>query len=552
MDENEGITRSRRRNMRRTAVTGSIFLLSFIFLLGALPLNAQADWTMDWEYGFGGSTDNGILPWGGLIRDGDGNLYGTTRDGGDTLNDGTIFKISADGNTYSVLHRFNSTDGASPYAGLIMDGDGNLYGTTSTGGAYNNGTVFKLDTSNNLTVLHSFNGTDGTSPYCSLIMDGDGNLYGTTNQGGAYNAGTVFMLDTGNNLTVLYSFKGGRDGRAPWGGLIMGGDGNLYGTTQSGGAYNYGTVFMLKTASKGKTYTVLHSFAGTFGRKGADGSNPLGSLIMDGSGNLYGTTYGGGTYSYGTVFMINSGSWRKTYTVLYSFNSTEGNTPYAGLMMDGDGNLYGTTHTGGTNSHGTVFMFDVYSNLHTLYNFSGSSPDGGYPNAGLIMDGSGNLYGTTSKGGSSFCSGGCGTVFKINPCTLLGSSCYALMTGDQGLTTSEEACQTRFPDGHLASIHSKDEDDFISNLVDPSAVGGITARIGGVGPFCEGSSGTYAWTDSTAWDYQNWRTSTGEPSCSAGETSIQFWPNTNGDLSGWNDVSSTGSLGYFVCKYPEP
>ncbi len=262
---------------------------------------------------------------------------------------------------------------------------------------------------NVLTVLHSFGaGTDGQNPQAGLIMDSAGNLYGTTSGGGAYGpgafpGGTVFKLDTSGNETALYSLvevgtQGPYNGVYPRAGLVMDGAGILYGTTYDGGAYYYGTVFKIDTSGN---ETVLHNFNVT------DGASPQAGLIMDSAGNLYGTTNGGGANGDGTVFKIDTSG---NETVLHSFNLTDGAGPQAGLIMDGAGSLYGTTYDGGAYSQGTVFKLDTSGNETVLYSF-GAGTDGQYPMAGLTMDSAGNLYGTTAYGGAY----NYGTAFKLAP-----------------------------------------------------------------------------------------------------------------------------------------
>ena len=345
-------------------------------------------------YSFGGSPD-GASPYGGLISDSAGNLYGTTVYGG--AGAGTVFKLSPSG-TETVLYSFTGgSDGAYPYAGLIADSAGNLYGTTFGGGASYAGTVFKLSPSGTETVLHSFAWSDGALPYGGLIADSAGNLYGTTWNGGSGSCGTVFKLSPSGTETVLYSFTCGIDGAYPYAGLIADGAGNLYGTTSGGGASYAGTAFKLSPSG---TETVLYSFTG-----GTDGGHPYAGLIADGGGNLYGTTGGGGALNAGTVFKLSPSG---TETVLYSFAcSADGASPYAGLIADSAGNLYGTSLGGCAASNGTVFKVTP-SGMTVLYSFTGGA-DGALPYAGLIADSAGNLYGTTYSGGTAFV----GTVFKL-------------------------------------------------------------------------------------------------------------------------------------------
>jgi uncharacterized repeat protein (TIGR03803 family) len=368
-------------------------------------------------YSFLGGTTDGLGPEAGLIMDNAGNLYGTTSAGGPNIStggpdgDGTVFKINAAG-TERILYFFagGTTDGLRPEAGLVMDSAGNLYGTTEAGGG-----VFKVSPTGTETVLHFFKGgtTDGAAPFAGLIMDSAGNLYGTTFAGGPSDDGTVFKVSPTGTETVLYFFKGGTtDGLGPRAGLVMDSAGNLYGTTEFGGAYcvsqgGCGTVFKLSATG---TETVLYSFKGGT----TDGANPLyGNLLMDSAGNLYGTTSAGGPSNDGTVFKISATG---TETVLYSFKggTADGAITAEGVIADGAGNLYGITSYGGTNNRGTVFKISAAGTESILYSFAGGASDGSGP-VGLMMDSAGNLYGTTSFGGAYCVSqGGCGTVFKIN------------------------------------------------------------------------------------------------------------------------------------------
>jgi uncharacterized repeat protein (TIGR03803 family) len=291
---------------------------------------------------------DGDQPYAGLIEDRAANLYGTTYLGG-AHNFGTVFRLAPDG-TESVLYSFgaNSGDGAYPLAGLSEDRAGNLYGTTSGGGHYDRckqigigcGTVFRLAPDGTETVLYRFTGgRDGANPYAGLIMDKGGNLYGTTLFGGAGDSGTVFRLAPDGTKTVLSHFRNGIDFDSPHADLIEDKAGNLYGTTFLGGGYGLGTVF--KITSKGRAMA-LHTFTGT------DGKYPESRLVMDEAGNLYGTTSEGGADNLGTIFRLAPDG---TESVLHSFcsrsNCTDGATPAAGLTKDKAGNLYGTTLDGG-------------------------------------------------------------------------------------------------------------------------------------------------------------------------------------------------------------
>jgi len=331
--------------------------------------------------------------------------------------DVTAVAVACAPGTESVLYSFlgGTTDGLRPAAGLIMDSAGNLYGTTSaggpnisTGGSDGDGTVFEVRTSGTQGVLYFFAGspTDGLRPYAGLVMDSAGNLYGTTEAGGANLDGTVFKLSPTGTETVLYSFGAVPDGSGPFAGLIMDGAGNLYGTTFAGGAASGGTVFKLSPTG---AESVLYSFNGGT----TDGDGPRAGLIMDSAGNLYGTTSAGGSSNDGTVFKLSPAG---TETILYSFKggTSDGAIPDSGVIADGTGNLYGITGSGGANNRGTVFKISAASTESILYSFAGGASDGSGP-VGLMMDSAGNLYGTTNFGGAYCVSqGGCGTVFKMN------------------------------------------------------------------------------------------------------------------------------------------
>lgn len=285
-------------------------------------------------------------PYAGVIRDNTGNFYGTTLYGGTQGGFGTVFELHSKGGK-TILHSFAGTpDGEDPRSVLVRDGAGNLYGTTQYGGTNGGfGTIFKLDPAGKLTLLHSFAGTpDGEDPYAGLLRDKLGNLYGTTQYGGTGGGfGTVFKLDAAGKLTLVHSFSGTPDGENPLAGLLRDGAGNLYGTTKYGGTGGgYGTVF--KLSAKGKLI-LLYSFTGT-----PDGENPYARLIRDASGNLYGTTFYGGTSGYGTVFKLDPAG---KLTILHSFNSApDGANPIGGLILDQAGNLYGTASDGGDLSCG--------------------------------------------------------------------------------------------------------------------------------------------------------------------------------------------------------
>lgn len=239
--------------------------------------------------------------------------------------------VAAQGQTFTLLHKFDGSDGARPSASVILDSSGNIYGTTPQGGTHFGGTVFRLDPQGNETVLHSFAGSpdDGAAPEGDLAADAEGNLYGTTSYGGAHNVGTVFKIDSSGSYSVVHSFKKTGDGQYPNAGLILDKEGNLYGVASGGGTAGKGVVYMISNTGR---ESLLYSFHVL-----PDGSGPLGDLVRDGSGNLYGTTYIGGAHNSGTVFKLNP---KHQETVLFSFpGGTNGGAenPYAGLIRDAKG-----------------------------------------------------------------------------------------------------------------------------------------------------------------------------------------------------------------------
>src|SRR5438105_191846 len=262
----------------------------------------------------------------------------------------TIGCITVSAQTLTTLHSFNGGDGRSPEAALVQGSDGNFYGTTLLGGAHLKGTVFKIDPTGSLTTLHSFSGSpgDGAVPFAGLVQGSDGNFYGTTASGGAFFQGTVFRMTPSGAITVLHSFNSFfSEGAVPFAALVQGCDGNFYGTTALGGAHFKGTVFKINAAG---SLTTLHSFSGSPG----EGANPIAGLVQGSDGNLYGTTALGGTHFRGTVFNIDATG---SLTTLHSFAGSpgEGALPFAGLVQGSDGKFYGTTALGGAHGAGTVF-----------------------------------------------------------------------------------------------------------------------------------------------------------------------------------------------------
>jgi uncharacterized repeat protein (TIGR03803 family) len=353
-------------------------------------------------YNFTGGADGGY-PSAGVTLDLYGNLYGATPYGG-SAGSGVVFKVDAH-NHESVLYNFSGgTDGAYPFAGVILDWAGNLYSDTAGGGNAGFGTVFKLNPMGQETVLYGFPASDGANPQAGVVEDSLGNLYGTTNGGGSHAAGTLFKISAAGQYSPLYNFTGGNDGSNPFGGVILGSDGNLYGAAGGAGQYNAGLLYRMDLFGN---ETVLYSFTG-----GADGAYPNG-VIRDSSGNLYGTTADGGTSGVGVVFKVDSSGHE---IVLHTFSGPDGKYPYAGVTLDSSGNIYGTTFYGGTGpcyaGCGVVYKIDTGGNYSILHTFTYGA-DGGDPWGDLIFDAAGNLYGTTWSGGPP--SGDYpGVVFKID------------------------------------------------------------------------------------------------------------------------------------------
>jgi len=439
-------------NRKRLQQAATLFSAAwFLLALAIQPARAQTYTVLHYFNGADGSA-----PQAAVIRDAAGNLYGTTVYGSDPAcynGCGTIFKVDRAGNLTTLYSFRGSSDGYEPYEGLLRDGAGNLYGVTTYGGTGTCGngtaacgTVFKLDPSGNLIILHTFNGgSDGaTPPPGRLVADSNGNLYGATAYGGSFGFGTVYEIHRNGQETVLYSFHNSPDGNTPMAGVVLDAANRaLYGITEFGDNCPYGSIFgfgcgtVYKLSRAGES--ALYDFNGQ-----QDGASPNQNLVSDSAGNLYGTTEEGGDANCalpnipgmqasarhwtnhplmestppgcGTVFKIDAQTGQET--VLYQFTGgADGSFPASGVVLDSAGNIYGETSGGGDVSCnpnyggcGTVFKLDTKGNFTVLHTFTG--PEGAAPEWGsLLLDASGNIYGTTSAGGTN----DNGVVFKITP-----------------------------------------------------------------------------------------------------------------------------------------
>lgn len=349
---------------------------------------------------------NGSRPDSTLMADGSGNLYGTTWVGGAGTGAGSVFEVAAGTRVLSTLASFSGTNGSNPYTGgVYADSSGNIYGTTNWGGdlTLNSGagcgTVFEIAAgSHTATPIVTFNGTNGTEPIGGLVADKNGNLYGTTYKGGGNSVGVIYEIAAGTHaFSTVATFDANNS--YPQAGLIVDSSGDLFGTTYYGGTSGVGTVFEVVAGTH--TVTTLASFNGN------NGSGPGGKLLVDKTGNLYGTTVEGGAYGLGTVFEVAASN--HALTALTSFDGTHGSAPNSGVIADLNGNLYGTTPTGGANGYGTIY--EVAAGTHALTTMvSFNNTNGANPYGGLIADAGGNLYGTTNAGGTA----GDGLVYEVS------------------------------------------------------------------------------------------------------------------------------------------
>ena len=413
-------------------------IFAILFASAVLLLPAAQAQTYTVLHNFTGAQD-GAFPQAGLTMAPTGSLYGTAYQGGE-YGYGSVFQLrrSGSGWVFSPIYAFQGgNDGYWPYARVIAGPNGSLYGTTAEGGGggcnlYGCGTVFNLQpplatVCRNVlcgwtkTVLYRFTGfQDGYVPLGDLIFDQTGNLYGTASDGSFPSLGTVYKLTPSYGYwteDTLHTFTEGSDGTGPNSGVVFDTAGNLYGTTSTGGGGCFGNlcgaVYELSPSGSGWTETILYAFQG-----GTDGQSPIGGVIFDPAGNLYGTTSTGGAGGGGTAFELSPSGNSWTFNLLSSFSGGYGAGPLASLTRDMAGNLYGTTAGAGTYQHGSVFRLTPSGGGWTetdLYDFTGGS-DGGSPRSIVTLDANGNLYGTTYTGGAYDCGDeGCGVVWEITP-----------------------------------------------------------------------------------------------------------------------------------------
>jgi len=383
-------------------------------------------------YYFAGG-EGGWHPWGGPTLDRAGNIYGTTAIGGAGYGD--VYKLSKVGSNWvlSILHDFvGDDDGPGPYSSLVIGPDGALYGSTQAGGITDEccGTVFKLTPPAtacksvscpwNETILYRFQGgSDGSGAYGGIAFDQAGNIYGTTERGGGngctgVGCGIVFKLTNSHGQwteSIVYSFNGNSDGAGPTSTVILDQAGNIYGTTSSGGSAGFGAVYQLTPSGSGWSEHILYNF-----QNGADGRKPTGGLVMDTAGHLYGNSYYGGSGGRGVVYQLSpagGGTW--SFNLLYSFTTAgENGGPYATLVIDSAGSLYGTTYAAG-NGAGSVYKLSQSNGVWTetdLRDFEWST--GALAYGSVALDPNGHVFGVTDEGGNSHnCTGGCGVAWEI-------------------------------------------------------------------------------------------------------------------------------------------
>jgi uncharacterized repeat protein (TIGR03803 family) len=408
-----------------TKIPALVILICLLLVAPSLGQNYQV------LHYFAGA-EGGQHPWGGPTLDRADNIYGTTATGGAGYGD--VYKLTKVGSNWvlSILHDFEGDDdGAGPYSPLVIGPDGALYGSTVAGGITDDccGTVFKLTPPAtvcksvscpwNETILYRFQGgSDGSGAYGGITFDQAGNIYGTTEWGGGNGCtgpgcGTVFKLTNSHGQwteSVIYRFAGNGDGASPLSTVILDQAGNLYGTTSAGGSAGFGAVYELTSSGSGWSGHILYSF-----QNGADGRKPAGGLVMDGAGNLYGNTYYGGSGNGGTVYELSpagGGNWN--FNLLYSFTTRLNNGgPWATLIIDSAGTLYGTTYATGSGA-GAAYRLTHSNGVWTetdLRDFEWGT--GAIAYGSVALDPNGHVYGVTELGGTHNCNGDCGVVWEI-------------------------------------------------------------------------------------------------------------------------------------------
>ncbi|MEI7939032.1 MAG: choice-of-anchor tandem repeat GloVer-containing protein [Verrucomicrobiota bacterium] len=418
-------------------------------------------------YAFTGGND-GANP-NALVQAANGSFYGSTQNGG-TNQAGTVFQLTAAGAVTGLYSFTGGDDGATPFAPLALGYDGNYYGTTYEGGAYDNGTVFRITPSGVLTNLLAFNASNGDLPLAGLALDGNGAFYGTCYQGGASGRGTAFRITTNGALTTLHSFSNGQDGGHVAAGLLRGSDGSYYGTTYKGGAAGYGTIFRLTTNG---TLTTLAFF------DNANGALPLAGLVQDAGGDFYGTTTSGGAYNHGAVFRMSPDG---VLTNLYSFaGGTDGSYPAAALLQGSDGNFYGPTAYGGAYGDGTVFRMTPDGTLTTLVAFDGYA--GANPQAALIEDEDGSLLGTTQNGGAD----DAGVIFRLS---FAGPPQFTAQPASQSVYVGDDVLLSVAVSGASPFFYQWEKNG--TNVADGGNLSGSTSRVLRLSGVNTNDAGTYS------------------------------------------------------------
>jgi len=392
------------------------FVLALMVLVLAVAMQPAQAQHFHVLHEFQNGPFDGASPAGALVRDEAGNLYGTTGHGG--LNqEGVVYKIDPTG-AESILFSFDGTNGAGPFAGLVLDQAGNLYGTAGAG-PNDEGVIFRVSPSGEETVLFDFPAKlpiGPIQPIGGLLMGRGGNLYGATTLGGNGNCidgcGTIYRLDTAGKAHMLHQFTGGADGFSPLGSLIADADGNLYGVAQVGGDFNC-SADPFEGEGCGTVFRIAKNGKFTVLHAfhgGTDGDIPQAGLVLNkATGNLYGATTGGNKSGNGLIFQISP---KGKYKVVHQFTGTDGSSPNGGLILDEAGNIYGTTQSGGSNGLGTAFAMNAAFQLKVLHNFTGGR-DGFAPLTGLTLDPAGNLFGTAFKNLRT--KHDVGDVFEITP-----------------------------------------------------------------------------------------------------------------------------------------